>query len=377
MHLPMHTSSSIIMTRPQNTWTFGRPVLLALLALILSGCRSGLSYRAVDLPTELAARPAFRGQDFDLSRLGNTGAGVDLIQPRDTLQVLVTSGSDDDESKASELHVTEQGTIDIPYVGQVQVAGLTESQAAHAVRNVSVQRQIYMRPSVSLVFAKKHMHQVTVGGAVVNSGKYQIRASASTLATAMLAAGGLSKKASSEITVHQPGSRTASGAPSGEILQTGFESSTENAGSKIVQVNLLSPSTAQAASKSNLPDGTVITVREQPPRYITVMGLTRNQNMEMPYDRDLRVVEALAMTGGPKYSPWIAYKVKIVRPHPRTGEAVSIRVRLGEAQNNAEANIPLAPGDIVSIEETPLTFAISTVSALIGVGRNALTAGGL
>lgn len=365
------------MTRPKNTWIFGRPVLLALLALILSGCRSGLSYRAVDLPTELAARPVFRGQDFDLSRLGNTGAGVDLIQPRDTLKVLVTSGSDEDESKASELQVTEQGTIDIPYVGQVQVAGLTESQATHAVRNASVQRQIFMRPSVSLMFAKKHMHQVTVGGAVANPGKYQIRASASTLATAMLAAGGLSKNASSEITVHQPGSRTASVTPNGEILQTEFESSTENAGSRIVQVNLLSPATAQAASRSNLPDGTVITVREQPARYITVMGLTGNRNIEMPYDRELRVVDALAQSGGPKYSPWIANKVKIVRPHPQTGEAVSIRVRLGEAQNNREANIPLAPGDIVSIEETPLTFTISTVSALIGVGRNALTAGAL
>jgi polysaccharide biosynthesis/export protein len=364
-----------MMTRLQTTWPFRRAAIFPLLALALSGCQSGLSYRAVDLPTELAARPAFRGQEFDLSRLGNTGAGVDLIQPQDTLKVLVTSGNDDDESKESVLSVTQQGTIDIPYVGQVQVAGLTESQAAHAVRNASVQRQIFMRPFVSLMFAKKHMHQVTVGGAVANPGNYQIRASASTLATAMLAAGGLSKKASSDITVHQPGNRTASFAPNGEILQTGLESSTGNAGPEIMQVNLLSPATAQIASKSNLPDGTVITVREQPARFITVMGLTGNKNIELPYDRDYRLLDALAQAGGPKYSPWIANKLKIVRPHPQTGEAVAIRMRLGEAQNNRDANIPLAPGDIVSIEETPLTFTISTIGALVGIGTNALRAG--
>jgi polysaccharide export outer membrane protein len=373
--LPMHTSPSITMTRLQITWTFRRSVLSALLTFVFSGCQSGLSYRAVDLPTELAARPVFSGQQFDLSQLGNTGAGADLIQPQDILKVLVTSGNDEDEPKESELSVTQEGTIDVSYVGRIQVAGLTESQAADAVRSACVQRQIFMRPSVSVMFAKKHTHHVTVGGAVETPGKYEIRASASTLATAVLAAGGLSEKASSQITVHQPGSRTVASAGNGQILQTGFESSTKATSPKILQVNLQSPATAQAASKDSLPDGTVITVREQPARYVTVMGLTGNRNIEMPYDREYRILDALAQAGGPRFSPWIANKLKIVRPHPQTGEAVAIRVRLGEAQNNREANIPLAPGDVVNVEETPLTFTLSTISALVGVGRNALTAG--
>lgn len=371
----MHTFPSITMTRLQNTWTFRRTVLSALLTFLLSGCQSGPSYRAVDLPTELAARPAFSGQQFDLSQLGNTGAGADLIQPQDILKVLVTSGNDEDESEESELSVTQEGTIDIPYVGQVQVAGFTESQAADAVRNASVQRQVFMRPSVSVMFAQKHMHQVTVGGAVENPGKYDIRASASTLATAVLAAGGLSEKASSQITVHQPGSRTVASTANGEILQTGFQSSTKTSSPKIMQVNLLSPATTQTASKSTLPDGTVITVREQPARYVTVMGLTGNQNIEMPYDREYRLLDALAQAGGPRFSPWIANKLKIVRPHPQTGEAVTIRAYLGEAQRNREVNIPLSPGDVISIEETPLTFTISTLGALVGIGRNAVPAG--
>ena len=367
------------MIRLPITRTSGPKVLLsALLAFAISGCQSGLSYRAVDLPAELAARPAFNGHQYDLSRLGDTGTGADLIQSRDILQVLVSSGNDEDDAKKSELSVTEQGTIDIQFVGQVQVAGLTESQAADAVRNASIQRQVFRRPSVSVMFAEKHMHQVTVGGAVEKPGDYKIRASASTLASVVLAAGGLNDKAGPQITVHRPGNSTVSRFTDSSIQQVGHQSSdtrnADRAGPKVTQVSLLSPELSTSASQQNLPDGTIVTVQEQPARYVTIMGLTGNRVTEMPYDRDYRLLDALAQAGGPRFSPWIANKLKIVRTHPVSGEAVAIRVNLGEAQRNRDANIPLAPGDVVSVEETPLTFTISTVSALIGVGRNALTA---
>jgi polysaccharide biosynthesis/export protein len=372
----MHTSPSTTMIRIIKTRMHWQPVLFVLLALIVSGCQSGLSYRAADLPADLAATAAFTPQQYDLSRLGNTGAGGDLIQTRDTLRVLVSSGNDEDEAKESALSVTEQGTIDIPYVGQVQVVGLTESQAAEAVRNASVQRQIFTRPSVSLMFAKKHMHRVTIGGAVKKPGDYEIRASASTLATAVLAAGGLTEKASPQITVHSPGGSTSR---NGSILQAGHETgdatTADRTSPKITRVSLLSPESTASTSHQNLPDGTVITVQEQQARYITVMGLTGNRNIPLPYDREYRLLDALAEAGGPRYSPWIANKLKVVRTHPRTGEAVTIRAYLGEAQRNREVNIPLSPGDVVSVEETPLTFTISTIGALVGVGANALRSG--
>jgi polysaccharide biosynthesis/export protein len=374
-----------MMTRPQITRMHKQYLLLTALALILSGCQSGLSYRAVDLPAEFAARPNFNGQQFDLSLLGNSGAGSDLINTRDTLNVTVSSGNDEDPPLASELIVAENGTIDVPYLGAVHVTGMTESQATDAVRNASIQRRVFVRPSVSVMFSKKHMHKVTVAGAVTKPGQYEIRASASTLATAVLAAGGLKKTASSRITIHSPGGNTASGpavdAGTDSILRTGHESesaasaqSGNRAGPQVIQVSLLAAETAQIASQNNLPDGTVITVQEQPARYVTVMGLTGNRNIEMPYDREYRLLDALAQAGGPRFSPWIANKLKVLRPHPQTGETIAIRVNLGEAKRNRDANIPLGPGDVVSVEETPLTFTVSTVSQLLGVGRSAVTA---
>jgi hypothetical protein len=44
---------------------------------------------------------------------------------------------------------------------------------------------------------------------------------------------------------------------------------------------------------------------------------------------------------------------------------------MGEAKRNRDANIVLAPDDVVSIEETPLTFTIGTIGALLGIGVNA------
>ena len=371
-----------MMTTPRITRMHKQYLVLTVLALMLSGCQSGLSYRAVDLPTEFAARPTFNGQQFDLALLGNSGAGSDLIQPRDTLLVTMSSGNDEDLPLESDMNVAENGTIDVPYVGAVLVTGMTESQATDAVREASVQRRVFVRPSVSVMFSEKHMHNVIVGGAVAKPGQYKIRASASTLATAVLAAGGLTEKATSQITIHSPGDSTAGGQfddsrrPS--ILRAGHESesaasaqSGNSAGPRVTQVSLLAMDTSQIASQQNLPDGTVITVQEQPARYVTVMGLTGNRNIEMPYDREYRLLDALAQAGGPRFSPWIANKLKVLRPHPQTGETIAIHVNLGEAKRNREANIPLAPGDVLSVEETPLTFTVSTISQLLGVGRMA------
>lgn len=375
-----------MITRPQTARLHCQLMFFAVLSLILSGCQSSLSYRAAELPPELAAPPAFNGQQFDVSRLGSTGAGAELIYPGDKLTVVVASGNDEDEPRTSELPVTEDGTVDVPFIGQVNVAGLTESQAAEAVRRASMQRQIFVRPSVSVAFSKKRMHKVMVGGAVAEPGEYEIRPGSSTLAAAIVAAGGLSKKATPRITVHRPGSATSgrglAASPDTAVLQAGHDaehganssSDFAHAESSVVQVSLLSPESSQAVTQQNLPDGTVITVQEQPARYVSVIGLTGNSNIELPHDREYRVLDALAQAGGPRYSPWIANKLKIVRPHPETGEAVAIRLKLGEAQRNRDANIALAPGDILSVEETPLTFAISTVGALLGLGRSAVTA---
>lgn len=376
-----------MMTRPHFSRMDKQHLLLMVLALILSGCQSGLSYRARDLPPELAARPVYKAEQLDLNRLGSALSRSDAIHERDSISVAVSSGDDDETPVTTKLQVATNGTVNVPYVGVVHVAGLDQSQAEAAIQHAGIQRQIFVSPAVSVQLTKQHKNQITVVGAVKKPGQYDIRPEASTLATILLAAGGLAENANLQITVHTPQSTGNSSTssqrnPGTPLLQAGYgrDNSTlslpprDVRQAKIVQINLLSQEEFQRANVSSLPDGTVITVHKQADRYITVMGLTGNRVFELPYDRDFRMLDALAAGGGPKFSPWISNKLKVLRPDPQTGEIVSIRANLGEAKRNRDSNIPLGPGDIFLVEETPLTFTLSTLGQLLGLGRQAVSA---
>ena len=46
-----------------------------------------------------------------------------------------------------------------------------------------------------------------------------------------------------------------------------------------------------------------------------------------------------------------------------------------EAKRGGAANLLLAPGDVVSVEETPLTFTVSTIQNFIRFGFSAAIPG--
>ncbi|MGZ0172356.1 MAG: polysaccharide biosynthesis/export family protein [Planctomycetales bacterium] len=370
-----------------------KPVYFSTFAVMLAaftGCSSPLTYRAVELPGDLAAPHVVDASQLDLRQLGNPFTDQGLIYPRDVLTVATSAGDDfgsESTSTSSSLQVTDHGTVDVPLVGTVKVVGLTLSQASQVIRQASIDRQIYVSPVASVLFAKKNVHIVTVAGAVKKAGSYEFRPGACTIAAAIQFAGGLTEKADPNLEVEIPGTSSNVEAMSPElnsasILTAGHQSAFDSESSEnqrrlsslsttppqILRISLLSPASEVPASRNNLPDGTVITVRERPDRFISIIGLTQNKSIELPYDRDYHVLDAIAAAGGPKYSPWIANKIKVLRPHPSSGETVAINLTMGEAKRNRDANIALAPGDVVSIEETPLTFTIGTIGALVGIG---------
>jgi polysaccharide export outer membrane protein len=86
-------------------------------------------------------------------------------------------------------------------------------------------------------------------------------------------------------------------------------------------------------------------------------------------NHELRVFGALAMAGG--LSQKIADKVYVIRNSPDGHGAVVIEVSLRAAKRNAAENLRLAPGDIVSVEQTPLTVMMDIINIIrFGVGAN-------
>lgn len=344
-------------------------VLAMCSALLLVGCQSAM-FTPSTLPPEFAAPPPSSGHTVPVSRLGAMPVSETLFAG-DTVAVSIASG-DEEHMESTIVPVASDGTVTVPLIGKVAVQGKSELAAAQAIRQAGIQKHIYRNPDVMVVVQDRLKHRVTVVGAVSRPGQYDLPAGRSSLASALVAAGGLTENSTPVIEIKKPGSFRPVMADTNRPNNVAPVSHIEHIEPQVVRVSLAEMRTKGRNANQLLPDGAVVTVGEQPERYITVMGLTTNQIMKMPYDREFRILEALARAGGPRYSTWISNKARVIRTDPHSGQAISIQVPLREAQVNPQLNIALASGDIVSVEETIGTFTISTISQLIGIGRTAL-----
>jgi polysaccharide export outer membrane protein len=96
-------------------------------------------------------------------------------------------------------------------------------------------------------------------------------------------------------------------------------------------------------------------VMQRPPSTVQVLGLVKKPGqIEVPAEQEMHLLDAVAMAGG--LTTEIADKVLIVRQVPEQGESVLIQASIDRAKRDHLENIRLAAGDVVSVEETPLTF---------------------
>lgn len=340
--------------------------LTALGGLWLSGCQHGRMFKARHLPAEFAAPPVSSMQRVDLSGLARSLGDSNVLFPGDLVKITVATGLESDRPPEWRGRIAEDGTVTVPLVGPVRVAGWEIPYAERVIRDASIQRGVYVDPNVSLVVEEPRSNRVTVVGAVEKPGTYKLPASNSDVLSAIVAAEGLSREAGTIVEVRHPPGWTAdrSRQPFG-LTSTGSQ-----------QPIPLPPRTRQIdleqVSVNNgedyrLEDGSTVMVMPKPKRYIHVIGLVRHANQfEMPDNTELRVLDAIAMAGNRTLE--MADKVHVIRQVPGESEPVVIAVSVREAKRNGAANLTLAPGDVVSVEETPLTFVVGTVREFIRFG---------
>ena len=80
------------------------------------------------------------------------------------------------------------------------------------------------------------------------------------------------------------------------------------------------------------------------------------------------MLDALAMAGGRTLT--FADRVFVVRPVPLAAKPALIEVSVREAKENSAANILLTDGDVVSVEETPVTLVLGVLNQFIRFGVN-------
>lgn len=345
---------------------------LSAVLVAVSGC-SQTQFRAADLPRQYGARAIRNYSTVDLTPYAQAVADGNTIEPGDQLQVNLNTGTHTEDSNLKwKVSVDASGQTSLPNIGQVKLAGLSRAEAEKQIVQASLERDVFLTPTVELSVEQQSERTILVSGAVEKPGPITVRGESVTLADVLVRAGGLTNMASGEISV------TGASGDNAETLSLPNAirpvGSTSEAGFKAITVSLETTPPAQFGEIS-IPNGSVVHVEESPPRPIKVVGVIRNQAVEVPSGENVRLLDALTLAGGQTYSNWISDRVTVIRRVPGRNETVRIGASIRRAKGDDAENMLLAPYDIVSVEENVFTFTLSTLSGLFGAGVSAAQMG--
>lgn len=335
--------------------------------LALSGCAQKI-YRADRLPAELAARLPVPIDTIDLSGLADPAVQADVVCPGDLLEVTLVTDFSKWTTSTTPVRVGPDGSIEVPLVGRVQVAGLEIDQAEQTVAAESVARGIFRSPCVTLTMKQPRMNKITVLGAVAKPGVQEVPRMSSTLLTALVAAGGLSKDAGPEVEIRRgkPPESTANRTPrTPEASLAAYENSGGGPPGTTLRINLVTAA-RDGSAPCLLEDGDVVHVlkRDVPP--VSVIGLVyKPGEFEYPSNRPLYFLDAVALAGG--VSSPVADKAVVIRRAADQKTVAHIEVSIQAAKRGSQ-NLELQPGDTVSIERTPATVVVDTLQTFFRIG---------
>ena len=101
----------------------------------------------------------------------------------------------------TEARVSERGTILFPMIGEVNVAGLTPSQAGARIADKLRSGKYVVNPEVTVSMMQVNSRQVSVLGNVVKPGRYPLDSTTAQLTDVIALAGGVGPTGSEEVTV--------------------------------------------------------------------------------------------------------------------------------------------------------------------------------
>lgn len=350
---------------------------LVVLAQVCGCSSSRLQARA--LPAEYRATPGGGMQRVQLGGLATTTRPSKAIDVDDLITLRIVTGLSGEEPIEQQVRVGRDGAIDAVHVGRVAVAGLEPAAAADQIASAAVSRGIFVRPQISVELTEPATNQITVLGAVSEPGVKELPRSGCDVLTAIAAAGGLTEEAGAVVELlHGGASQFASATgPAGEdgVQQVVFNAPAGPHGvaqGKADVIDLAHPEST-SPERLRLADRDVIVVRPKQKRVIHVTGLVAHPNQfELLEEHDMRVLDAVAMAGGP--SSAVADKVLVVRQTADHPEPLVIEVSLSRAKQDGAENLILQSGDLVSVESTVATATLDTFKNLfritMGVGGN-------
>jgi polysaccharide biosynthesis/export protein len=351
-------------------------ILTGMMVSALSGCHGPNHFFAETMPDGLRLMAEASTKEVDLSRLASATGGSETIGPGDVLEVTIAAGLTDRDKFVSPSRVGEDGSISLPDIGTIEVAGLPPEAAEAMITSEAIRKDLYQNPAVTVTIRAARMNHVRVLGAVKTPGPYKLLPNSSDVVSAIAAAGGLAEDAGEEVEVRNPkvaGKRSGSPSVAGEQRDSispvsdsegGQPAESVSTGSRMnsYTINLISAA-KEGEGSYMVHDGGVIMVEKRDPDPVSVNGLVRKPgNHKIPIGHDWTLLGAIAEAGG--VSNQLADKVIVIRKRANSREPAVIQVSLRQAKRSSLSNIIIGPGDEISVEQTPATVMLDALQII-------------
>jgi polysaccharide biosynthesis/export protein len=358
-------------------------------SLLLSACATlATAPPNTDIESQKIAAPetsvaSSSHNDADISRLAALSeqrrkenfASDYPLGPGDIIEINVTGM---DEIKNLTERVTGAGTISLPFIGVINVNGLTDKALREEIRR-RLETNYMRNPHVNIFVKEFRSRQVAVVGAVQKPGLYNLASGADTIFDMITQAGGMRADAAQRILLipadpvePEKAKAIAATLPAQVLTQDPSPLILKDVDPVVMNTNTLFRGGNQAYLALPARPGDVIMVPgagevmiqgwiQKPGSYKITPGLT--------------LLGAVAAAGGPTF-PADTGAVKIIRTN-KLGEKTFFVANLDRIQSGEERDLPLEEGDVIDVAYSSPKLAaygfyrfFSSVVRL-GVGANA------
>ncbi len=268
------------------------------------------------------------------------------------------------------VRVGSRGTITLPAIGELKVADHTLAEVEEMVIE-AYRPYVVLRPSVFIRVPEYATSKVYVTGAVKKPGVYTLRADQMTLVSLLTVAEGIADTGASLVRIarlSEAPNRPAEVTP----VATGGALPSEREGRAIMLpvVGMNIPFRDVALEEGD----TVVVEQGQVPLF-SVLGLVRNPgNFPYPPNAKYNITQAIAFAGGldrvadPRYAT--VYRMTA------EGNVVRAPFQIIKHDTFTEAmSIPIRPGDVVAIENTPRTRLNTAIQSLVRINTGVYITG--
>lgn len=247
-----------------------------------------------------------------------------VIGPRDLLEIKVFELPEFDQT----VRVSEDGSITLPLVGNVQVGGLTKDKAEEKLSELL---QKYVKKAQVSIFIKEYQSsRVAIIGAVEKPGMYEL-VGRQTLLQMISQAGGFKDSAANEIYVlreGQDGTTASINIDLEELLINGNQ-------------NLNIP--IQPNDVINVPIDKLIN--------IYVFGEVKQPGaLQVKMSKKITLLQAIAQAGG--LTENATKRGVTIKRRDKSGKEINITVNLNDIIKGKKKDIPLQEGDVVIVKQS-------------------------